>query len=70
MNELHEVEVEIDANGNVKVEVRGVKGSACLDITREMEQLLGGRVTGRTHTHEYDLQPDELGQDDWLRQGG
>ena len=69
MNELQEVEISIDARGEVKVEVRGVHGPGCLDITRAMEELLGEVVVERTRTHEYDLEPQTGRQDDWLRQG-
>ncbi len=70
MNELHEIEISIDTDGRVKVEIRGRKCPACVEVTREMEQLLGGKVVERTHTHEYDQQPDEAEQADWLRGGG
>ena len=70
MNVLHEIEISIDTDGRVKVEIRGMKGPACVEVTREMEQLLGGKVVERTHTHEYDQQPDEAEQADWLRGGG
>ena len=68
--ELEEIEISIDAQGRVQVEIRGVKGARCLEITREMERLLGDRVVERTHTHEYDQQPDAEREDDWLRGGG
>ena len=69
MNELQEIEVVIHANGQVEIEIRGVKGAACLDITREMEQLLGGKVLDRNFTAEYDMQPDGDFANDWQRQG-
>ena len=67
--ELEEIEISIDARGHVQVEVRGVKGPRCLQITREMERLLGDCVLERTHTHEHDQQPDAEREDDWLRSG-
>ena len=67
MNELHEIEIAIDARGEVTVEIRGLKGPGCLDVTKGLEQLLGGAVLERTHTHEYDLQPDEDEQAVWQR---
>lgn len=68
MSELHEVEVAIDAVGNVTVEVRGVKGPTCVDLSKEMEQLLGGRVVRRERSAEYDLEPEGQSCEDWLRQ--
>ena len=41
--ELQEVEVVIDADGEVRLHVRGVKGDACLDLTRDLAaQFKGG----------------------------
>ena len=67
MSELHEVEITIDAGGHVRVEIRGMKGPGCVELTREIEQLLGGKVLERIHTAEYDAQPDEAEQADLLR---
>ena len=53
MSEIQEIEVEIDADGRVKIEVRGVAGSKCEALTRELEQMLGGVVTARVHHDAY-----------------
>jgi hypothetical protein len=50
--ELHEVEVFIDPTGQVRVEVRGVKGMSCLDVTGPLEAALGGQVADRQLTPE------------------
>ncbi|NTU59927.1 MAG: DUF2997 domain-containing protein, partial [Deltaproteobacteria bacterium] len=39
-------------DGNVKVNVFGAAGKGCLDLTRELETLLGGDVV-RELTSEY-----------------
>ena len=49
--EVQEIEVTIDENGQVQIHVTGIKGDACLDITRPLEQALGGQLT-RTMTPE------------------
>ena len=36
-----ELEIEIDATGKVTVTTKGIKGPACLDITKAIAQLLG-----------------------------
>ena len=36
--ELHEIRVTIDKAGNVRMEVNGVKGTSCLDITKAIEE--------------------------------
>jgi len=38
---MAEVIVDIDKDGNVKIEVNGVEGKACLDITESLEEALG-----------------------------
>jgi hypothetical protein len=50
--ELQEVEVIIDRDGQVRVEVRGVKGMSCLDVTKALEAALGGQVQDRQLTAE------------------
>jgi hypothetical protein len=50
--DLQEVEVFIEKDGRVRVEVRGVKGLSCLDVTRALEAALGGQVQDRQMTPE------------------
>ena len=50
--EVEEVQVIIEKDGRVRIEVRGVKGKACLDLTQELEQALGGQVEAREMTPE------------------
>ena len=50
--DIQEIEVFIDAEGKVRLHVRGVSGSGCLDITRALEAALGGQVTSREMTPE------------------
>jgi len=49
---IEEIEVEIGRDGRVIIHVRGVKGSRCLDLTRALEQVLGGQVVSREMTPE------------------
>jgi len=42
--EVQQVEVFIDKDGTVRIEVLGVKGTACLDLTRDLELALGGQI--------------------------
>ena len=65
MAELQELEVVIGPDGEVVIEVKGVKGDRCLEITRPLEQLLGGEIVDRKHTDEYYQQSEDqsdLGQ--------
>ena len=45
--DIEEIQVEIMPDGSLQISVKGVKGSACLDITRDLEQALGGNVITR-----------------------
>ncbi len=49
--------MQIDAAGNVRVEVRGVAGAACEDLTWVLEQALGGQIVERVRKPEYDQVP-------------
>ncbi len=44
---LQEIDVFIDRDGQVRIEVRGVKGGHCLQLTRQLEEALGGRIQSR-----------------------
>ncbi len=50
--DVQEVEVTINKNGQVEIQVRGVKGLQCLEITAPLEQALGGKITLREMTPE------------------
>lgn len=69
MSEVQEIDVIIDASGNVRLEVRGVKGPGCRQLTSRLEQLLGGTVVGREHTPEYDEVASTTGIDQRQRIG-
>lgn len=47
-----EIIVIIDQTGEPKLEVKGVKGKACKDFSKALEQALGD-VTSDTNTGEY-----------------
>lgn len=52
MNE-EKIRVKISDDGEVNLEVIGVKGKGCLDLTEALEKELG-IVTDRTKKREYD----------------
>jgi len=54
MKELQEIEVAITNEGRLSMEVHGVKGDACLELTKALEETLGGEVLERKLTYEYD----------------
>jgi len=48
-----DIEIVINAKGEVTFEVKGVKGGSCLDETKFLEQALGGDVVDQQKTGEY-----------------
>lgn len=50
--DVEEIEVFIDKDGQLHVEVRGAKGMSCLDVTKPLEDALGGEVQSRDMTPE------------------
>jgi len=54
MTEIQEIDVYVKPDGTVMLEVRGVKGRKCLALTEKIEALLGGAVTDRVYTDEFD----------------
>lgn len=55
--EIQEIEITISPAGEVAIAVRGAPGKKCLDLTRSLEDLLGGQVTSRDWTSEYSEPP-------------
>ena len=50
--EMQEIDVFIENDGQVKIEVHGVKGVKCLDLTKALEDALGGEIEEREMHHE------------------
>jgi hypothetical protein len=68
--ETQEIEVFIDKDGQVRLEVRGVKGTSCLDLTADLEAALGGEVESREMTPEaYETVQDQVQDRRRLRDG-
>jgi hypothetical protein len=55
--EVHEIEVTIGVTGEVRIQVRDMKGSSCLIATSDLEQMLGGEIVERTRTGSDDEPP-------------
>ncbi len=55
--EFQEINLIIDPDGRVHIEVRGAKGLECLELTRPLEEALGGQVEERTMTPDAYEQP-------------
>lgn len=59
--ELQEIEVTIGKDGQVQIQVRGVHGMKCLELTKELEEALGGEIMARIMSPE--ALEDETQQD-------
>lgn len=68
--ELQEVEVHIAPDGTTRIEVRGVPGAGCLELTADLEAALGGQVTSRELTAEAAEALAERTQDRLRRSSG
>lgn len=57
------IHVHIDPHGQVKLEVEGMQGQGCLELTAALEALLGGEIQQRELKPEYYEQAEALDQD-------
>jgi hypothetical protein len=57
--EMQELEITIDKEGRVQVEVRGIHGEGCVELTKNIENAVG-TVEERKYTAEYYEQPVEV----------
>ena len=70
MMELQEIELFIDKDGQVRIQIRGVKGLACLDLTKDLEEALGGQIAAREMTPEADENIQEQVQEQQWQENG
>lgn len=49
---MAEVLITIPKTGKTQIEVKGSPGKSCLDVTRGIEEALGGKETSRKDTKE------------------
>ena len=56
---MAQINVTIDKEGNVSMDVRGVKGRSCQDLTKQLEQALGKTVSDRKTPEFYQTQQQE-----------
>ncbi|MNS68424.1 hypothetical protein D3C72_1017060 [compost metagenome] len=66
--ESQEMEITISPTGEVNIQVKGVHGASCLDLTKGLEQGLG-TVEDRQLTAEYYEQRQNQQNNQW-NQGG
>ena len=67
MPRREEFEIEIDKSGETKIHLKGIKGKACLEYTKFLEQIIG-KIKSQELTSEY-YEPDlDVEIKDTLRQ--
>lgn len=50
---MPKIKVQIDPMGDPKMTVEGATGTQCVDLTRPLEAKLGGKVSARDYTEDY-----------------
>ncbi len=68
--EVQEIDVFVEKDGEIRIEVRGVKGMSCLDLTKDLEAVLGDHVTNRELTPEADETSHAVVQEQQWQWGG
>ncbi len=63
--ELQEVDVFVEKDAQVRIEIRGVKGMTCLDLTKDLETVLGNQIAARELTPEAHETPQEQVEQQW-----
>ena len=56
MPKREEVDIEIDKSGETKIHIKGIKGKACLEYAKFLEQVIG-KIKSQELTSEY-YEPD------------
>ena len=68
--EFQEIDVFVEKDGQVRIEVRGVKGTSCLDLSKDLEAVLGAHITNRELTPEADETAQATVQEQQWQWGG
>lgn len=50
---MQTIELKISPKGEVQIHVQGVQGEGCLELTKPLEDALGGQPVDRQFTEEY-----------------
>ncbi len=67
--EMQEIEVFIEKDGRVRIQVRGAKGLSCLELTKDLEEALGGQIEAREMTAEaYEVEQNPVQEEEQQRQ--
>ena len=65
--ELEEIDVIIEQDGQVRIQVRGAKGGQCRELTKQLEEALGGQIVTREVTPEAsEVRQEQAPERQWL----
>jgi len=56
VSEIQELDIVIDKQGRVSIDVRGVAGPTCEEVTRALEEALAGKILAHTRKDEWHRQ--------------
>lgn len=59
MSNKQELEISISETGEVSINVQGAKGSKCLDLTKELEDVIGTVTFREKKSSFYEQQDNE-----------
>lgn len=43
-----EIKITVATNGSSTIEVKGIKGDGCIDLTKDLEKALGKKISDRS----------------------
>jgi hypothetical protein len=58
--EIQEIDIFVEKDGQIKIEIRGAKGLQCLDLTKDLEAVLGSQILDREMTPEADESSEQV----------
>jgi hypothetical protein len=58
--ELQEIDIFVEKDGQIKIEIRGAKGLQCLNLTKDLEAVLGSQILDREMTPEADESSEQV----------
>jgi acylphosphatase len=64
------IDIVIHADGRVEIQVCGVKGERCLEVTKAVEEALGGKVERQVTSEMYETEEETTSQTDIQKLGG
>jgi hypothetical protein len=56
---MEQIDVIITEDGKIQVSVKGVKGKKCVEATKFIEEISGGKVLRQEKTREYNEREDD-----------